>query len=349
MVEAGSVGLAWTDLTEPHAVVVGVPLPAVDAAYYEVSVAEELGATLRTLALALAVCAALTTVGGVLIGRAASRRVLQPLGEVASAAVQVSAGDLETHLRDTSDPDLAVLVGAFNHMVDALHERIERDARFAADVSHELRTPLTTLTTSLGVLQDGTDLTPGASRAVQLMATELTRFRRALEDLLALGRLDAGAGEGDDRERRRPRAGPSGAAGERSVDGPPVGRRRDGRSARRRGPSPGAAGVGQPVPERGPARRRAHGGRGGHRRRSRRVPGPRPGPRRSRRRIASGSSSDSPVRAVPGPGTGSGLGLSIVARTATNHGGSVWCSSVPDRGAEFVLRLPRRHAGTVAR
>ena len=40
-------------------------------------------------------------------------------------------------------------------------------------------------------------------------------------------------------------------------------------------------------------------------------------------------------------GTGSGLGLSIVARTASNHGGSVWCSQVAGQGAEFVLRLPR--------
>ena len=278
-VEAGSVGLAWSDLTDPHAVVVGVPLPAVDAAYYEVSVAEELAATLRTLALALAVCAALTTVGGALLGRAASRRVLQPLGEVAGAAVQVSAGDLETRLRDTSDPDLAVLVGAFNHMVDALHERIERDARFAADVSHELRTPLTTLTTSLGVLQDVPGLSPGASSAVQLMATELTRFRRALEDLLALGRLDAGAGEGDVASvgaRELVRQALRRAVGRRTSCRPGAGTihsstwtvaRCCGRwSTCSRTPTCTATGS-----------RRS----GGDRRRPRRVPGPRPGPRRS--------------------------------------------------------------------
>ncbi len=39
-------------------------------------------------------------------------------------------------------------------------------------------------------------------------------------------------------------------------------------------------------------------------------------------------------------GTGSGLGLSIVARTVRNHGGGVWCANRPDTGAEFVLRLP---------
>ena len=45
-------------------------------------------------------------------------------------------------------------------MVDAVHDRIERDARFAADVSHELRTPVTTLTTSLSLLENARDLSP---------------------------------------------------------------------------------------------------------------------------------------------------------------------------------------------
>ena len=85
IVADGAVGVGWTDATEPHAVVVGVPLPAVDAEYYEVSVAEELDGTLWTLGIALAVGAALTTLGGARARRAASRRVLAPLGEVADA------------------------------------------------------------------------------------------------------------------------------------------------------------------------------------------------------------------------------------------------------------------------
>lgn len=339
-VESGSVGLAWTDMTDPSAIVVGVPLPAVDAAYYEVSVAEELAATLRTLALALAVCAALTTVGGAFLGRAASKRVLHPLGEVAGAAVQVSAGDLETRLRETSDPDLAVLVGAFNHMVDALHERIERDARFAADVSHELRTPLTTLTTSLGVLQAVPDLSPGASSAVQIMATELTRFRRALEDLLTLGRLDAGAGEGEPvsvgaRELVRQALRASGRSADLLAAGNDVHdplvdvdrrqvlralinlfRNADLHGRGLTGVRVEAVGdhVEFRVLDRGPG-----------------VP-PEDQERIFERFARAGGAK---------AGTGSGLGLSIVARTAANHGGAVWCSSATGQGAEFVLRLPR--------
>ena len=197
IVVSGSAAVGWTDLTSPAAVVVGVPLPGIGAQYYEVAVAEELDGTLATLGIALAICAALTTLAGALVGRTASRRVLAPLGDVTRAAVRISSGDLDARLDPTDDPDLAALVGTFNHMVDALQERIRQDTRFAADVSHELRTPLTTLTTSLSLLTSSSSLPPDAETAVELMSVELDRFRRALQDLLQLGRLDMSVRDAD--------------------------------------------------------------------------------------------------------------------------------------------------------
>jgi signal transduction histidine kinase len=339
-VESGSVATAWTNQTNPHAIVVGIPLPAVDADYYEVSVAEELASTLRTLAIALTICAAFTTLAGALLGRAASRRVLAPLGDVTSAAVKVSAGDMEARLGETQDPDLVALVGAFNHMIDALHERIQQDARFAADVSHELRTPVTTLTTSLSLLQRAEDLTPQATSAVQLMTDELARFRRALEDLLTLGRLDARADGVDLSLTRAPElARQALIASARSVDllarpaesGPiplvNVDRRQlvralinlfDNADLHAGGLTsvwiaemPGYVDI--HVEDQGPG-----------------VPYDDIDRIFERFARAGGAKA----------GTGSGLGLSIVAQTALNHGGMVWCANQSGRGADFVLRLP---------
>lgn len=341
-VATGSAAVGWTDATDPPAVVVGVPLPAVDAEYFEVSVAEELDRTLWTLAIALAACAAITTVAGAGVGRLASRRVLTPLQDVTTAAVRVSAGDLSTRLGTTDDPDLAVLVGSFNHMVDALHWRIEQDARFAADVSHELRTPVTTLTTSLSLLESAPDLSPRTQRAVQLMADELARFRRALEDLLILGRLDAGRGDTERvdigvRELVAQALASSGHATDLiTTDLDP-------------GPEP------EPVVSvdrvlmlgaltnlfrnadlhgNGLTGVRIVGGEGlvelwveddG--------PGV-PAAERSRifERFARAGGQKN--------GTGSGLGLSIVHQTAQAHGGKVWCTERSHGGAVFVLRLP---------
>ncbi|GAW52250.1 MULTISPECIES: HAMP domain-containing sensor histidine kinase [unclassified Nocardioides] len=348
-VEDGSAGVGWTDATSPHAVVVGIPIPAVDAEYYEVAVADELDRTLRTLAVALGICAALTTIAGAGLGRTASRRVLAPLRDVTSAAVRVSGGDVTTRLKDTDDPDLAALVGAFNNMVDAVHDRIERDARFAADVSHELRTPVTTLTTSLSLLQRATDLSPRSTRAVQLMTDELTRFRRALEDLVALGRLDAGV----------PEVRPS-VLGARDLVSQAL--QATDRPAALLSYEPARSSDPMIVVER-PQMVRAlanlfmnadiHGGG---------LTGVRvvdggdyvdiqvedcgPGvPPEERSRIFERFARAGGEKL----GTGSGLGLSIVEQTVRNHHGDVWCTERGGGGAAFVVRLPTTtHATGVA-
>ncbi|WP_296604971.1 HAMP domain-containing sensor histidine kinase [Nocardioides sp.] len=340
VVAEGSAALGWTDRTDPSAVVVGVPLPAVDAEYYEVSVPEELDRTLWTLAIALAVCAAVTTLAGAVVGRSVSRRVLGPLHDVASAAVRVSAGDLTTRLDATDDPDLAALVGSFNHMVDALRHRIEQDARFAADVAHELRTPVTTLTTSLSLLEHAPDLSPRTGQAVELMTRELDRFRRALDDLLTLGKLDAG----------HPGAEPITIGARELVV----------QALRASGHDPIVL-TGTPPDATDPPVRvdrvhllRAftnlfrnadvHGGGLSAVEVERiddlvevRVQDRGPGvPAAERARIferfaRAGGEKD---------GTGSGLGLSIVQQAVRAHGGDVWCADGAIGGAVFVVRLP---------
>ena len=79
--------------------VVGVPLPAVHAAYYEVFSLDELEGTLRTLAFALAAAALVTTPAGALLGRWASGRALRPLDEVTDAAVAIAGGQLTSGWR----------------------------------------------------------------------------------------------------------------------------------------------------------------------------------------------------------------------------------------------------------
>ncbi len=77
-------------------------------------------------------------------------------------------------------------------MVDQLQERIEREARFTSDVNHELRSPLTTLANSLSVLEARRDeLPPRALQALDLLGAEVRRFRRLVDELLEISRIDA--------------------------------------------------------------------------------------------------------------------------------------------------------------
>jgi signal transduction histidine kinase len=176
-------------------IAVGVPIPSIHAAYFEVFSLSDLGHTLGVLEGTLVVAGVVTTVLGAALGRFASRRLLRPLTAVSRAAVAIAGGQLDTRLpSETTDPDLEGLTTSFNAMVDQIQSRIEREARFNSDVSHELRSPLTTLAASLEVLErDLAELPPRAQRALQLLGEDLRRFQRMVGELLEISRADAGS------------------------------------------------------------------------------------------------------------------------------------------------------------
>jgi signal transduction histidine kinase len=176
--------------------VVGFPISALDVGYYEAFKLDELDRTLGVLRASLLGSAALATLVGGLVGVWASRRLVRPVVQVAAASERVAAGDLQTRLDPQVDPDLDRLVAAFNRMVDALGQRIDRDARFVSDVSHELRSPLTAVAAAAELLHGRRDELPDRSRvAIDLLASEIDRLRHIVEDLLELSRADAGVDE----------------------------------------------------------------------------------------------------------------------------------------------------------
>jgi signal transduction histidine kinase len=182
---------------ERHAqLAVGIPIPAVNAAYFEIASFEDTERALKSLRLAINIAVAVTAVAGVALGSWVSRRVLRPLQHVSAAAVAIAGGRLDTRVARIDDPDLGTLVTSFNGMASALQERIERDARFASDVSHELRSPLTTLTTSVSILDSRRDeLSERGQAALDLLVADVSRFRNMVEDLLEISRFDAGAAQ----------------------------------------------------------------------------------------------------------------------------------------------------------
>jgi signal transduction histidine kinase len=342
VVESGSAATLRIATAEGPHVMVGVPLAGVDAAFYQVAPLTELQQVLRTLAAVLGAGALAATAAGAAFGAWASRRAVQPLEQVAGAATRIAGGDLATRLPATDDPDLVAIVASFNSMVDALAERIERDARFVGNVSHELRSPMTTLVTSVEVLASRKEaLTPRAREALRLVESELGRFRRTLDDLLQLARLDGApaldhtqpvsltalvrevmsrSGLPDDLLHAAPDADTT-VTGEktsleRAVRNLVDNAERHGGGARevhveRRDGSVlvnvDDAGPGVPPDDRGRIFERFT-----------------RGPRASRRSLS-----------------GAGLGLAIVAETAARHGGAAWCSDAPGGGARFTLSLPR--------
>lgn len=174
--------------------IVGVPIPAIGAAYFEEHPLTDVESTLRVLATVLTVVAIATTVGGAFAGWWASRRLVRPLSDVVTVATEIAGGTLDRRLPD--DPDLQPLVASFNGMVTALQDRIERDARFASDVTHELRSPLTTIGASVELLDSyKSRLPPGGVKAVDALHVEVERFSTMVQELLEVASIDAGAAE----------------------------------------------------------------------------------------------------------------------------------------------------------
>jgi signal transduction histidine kinase len=346
-VEKGAPGLTWARQDGDEAVIVGVPLVAVDAQYYEVSPVVELERTLGILRGVLIVVGAVTAVAAAVLGRSAAARVMRPLDQVATAASAIAAGKIDTRVVGTTDPDLVAIVGSFNTMVDALANRIERETRFTADVSHELRSPLTALVTGVELLAAHRKALPQRPReALDVVIRELDRFRRTLEDLLQLARLDADeATETGDRtetdlrelvrhvlhdhglERDATREAAKNSAAPHPVVR--VNRRQVERALLNLIDNADRYGAGLRGVDVETDGKSAYVFVDDH------GPGV---PTDQRERIFARFARGAAPR---GSGLGTGLGLSIVAETVRQHGGAAWCTDRPGgSGARFVIRLP---------
>lgn len=341
VVSSGSAATVRASRKGTPQLVVGVPVPAAGMEFYEVSELTELQASLRTIATVLGAGAAAATLAGAAFGAWASRRAVRPLEQVADVATRIAGGELSTRLPSTRDPDLVAIVGSFNSMVEALAARIARDARFVGDVSHELRSPLTTLVTSVELLgARRSELSERSRRALDLIENELARFRRTVDDLLELARLDSDT-EGEEVPAVSVAALTRQALARRQDEAATLHAEDDARTYVRA--------------DKGRLERALtnlmdnalrYGGGVTDIRVERigssvvvSVDDAGPGvPLEDRERIFERFTRGS--HAARGSIPGAGLGLAIVAETAAQAGGAAWCASAPSGGARFSLSLP---------
>jgi two-component system, OmpR family, sensor histidine kinase MtrB len=190
-VRGGQAAHQRTMLNGVPVLAVGLPLPQLSATYVEVSPLRELDRTFRFLSWILIAGTLASALAGALLGRWATTSALRPLRKLTAAAAEAAGGDLAVRLPATGDRDLVPLAAAFNDTAERLQQRVARDTRFAGDVSHELRSPLMTMLNAMAVLHRRRDELPaGPRQAVELLDTDLRRFRRMVDDLLEISRHD---------------------------------------------------------------------------------------------------------------------------------------------------------------
>jgi two-component system, OmpR family, sensor histidine kinase MtrB len=177
--------------SEPY-VAVGVPVAEGGIAFFELVPLTDVEDALAGLARGLAAGAAGATALAAAAGWYVSGRVLSPLQRMAGAAEEIAGGHLEARLDAVGDPDLEPLERSFNHMADAVQERLEREQRFTADVSHELRSPLAAMASAISIARRHRGDPEAVDAAVSSLEDRTSAFQQLVLDLLEISRIETG-------------------------------------------------------------------------------------------------------------------------------------------------------------
>ncbi len=140
----------------------------------------------------------LGALGLVLLGSAGlsaflARGLASPIQQMRNFAVRLGQGHLKDRLPITRRDELGDLAIELNRAAERLAALEEERRAFLANASHELRTPVSNVHVTLQALESGAGEDPelrGRFLATALEETE--RLRRLIQDLLDLGRLEAG-------------------------------------------------------------------------------------------------------------------------------------------------------------
>ena len=122
-----------------------------------------------------------------------SKRMAQPLDEIAEASRKFARGDFSARVKQVEDPDdeMGALIDSFNKMADSLEKSEARRSEFFANVSHELRTPMTTISGFADGILDGTIPHEEAQKYLVSIRDETRRLSRLVRDMLDISQMKA--------------------------------------------------------------------------------------------------------------------------------------------------------------
>jgi len=117
-----------------------------------------------------------------------SRRLVKPLERLATAAVEIGAGDFTVRTARCGVSEIDAAGASLNQTAQRLASLIDRERSFSTYASHQLRTPLTQLQLQLesGLAQGGASLRDAASAAM----ISADRLSQTIDDVLELARAD---------------------------------------------------------------------------------------------------------------------------------------------------------------
>jgi heavy metal sensor kinase len=155
--------------------------------------AGEVDATLRQLAVLLALAVPFMLLVASAGGLFLAGRALDPIDHITRAAAAIGAEDLSRRLNFRGSRDeVGRLAATFDRMLDRLDRAFRRQRQFTADASHELRTPLTMLASQIDVALERRRTAAEYQELLRSLREDATRMTQLVGELLTLARADAG-------------------------------------------------------------------------------------------------------------------------------------------------------------
>ncbi len=140
---------------------------------------------LGTLLFTLLVCA--------FISQWLARSLSRPIQIMKNFAIRLGGGHFGDKLQIRQSNELDQLATELNRMSERLASLDQERRAFLANVSHELRTPISNVLVTVEALRNGAIAEPSVSdRFLKNVEDETKRLSRLIDDLLDLGRLEAG-------------------------------------------------------------------------------------------------------------------------------------------------------------
>lgn len=152
---------------------------------------------LRELLTVLLTTGPLALAGALGGGYLLARKALDPVGQMAATAAEITASQLDRRLAAANpDDELGQLARTLNDMIGRLERSFAEVRRFTADAAHELRTPLSMMRTAAEVALRSQRSPEQDGRVLEDQLEAIERLTRLVSQLLFLCREDVGLGAG---------------------------------------------------------------------------------------------------------------------------------------------------------
>lgn len=115
-----------------------------------------------------------------------TKKVLNPLDQINTTALEYSNGNFDSSLSVTDKNEIGQLAESLNNMAGELQKMEDYRKNFISNVSHDFRSPLTSIKGYLEAIQDGTIPPERQAHYIEIVLNETRRLTKLTSSLITL-------------------------------------------------------------------------------------------------------------------------------------------------------------------